>query len=181
MMARRSFIALGLSIWLAACSDNDLPKVEDVIKAGETPTEVSTHVDLVYTDSAKLKAQLKARRMIRYLSNTEPKIEMPLGLNVNFFDDHGNINSRLRADYGIRYTNKNLTKVTGDVNVVNLKGDTLYTEELFWQEDKERIYSNKFVKVRTKDEIILAEGFESDIKFEDYTFTKVRGILSVKE
>lgn len=166
---------------LASCRDNDLPKVEDVIKAGSVPTEVSTQIDLIYSDSARMKARLKAPMMIRYLSETAPRVEMPRGLNVDFFDPEGNVSSHLNADYGIRYVNKNLTKVTGDVKVVNLSGDSLSTEELYWEEDKERIYSNKFVKVKKKDEIIIAEGFESDVRFENYIFKKVKGIIAVKE
>jgi LPS export ABC transporter protein LptC len=173
-------IVLGLLL-LASCRDNDLPKVEEVIKAGTVPTEVSTDVDLIYTDSAQLKARLDAPKMVRYLSETNPRIEMPNGMHVNFYDAYGNVNSSLRANYGIRFMNKNLTKVTGDVIVVNLAGDTLSTEELYWQEDKERIYSDKFVKVTKKDEIIVAEGFESDVKFQNYIFKKVKGIISVKQ
>lgn len=166
---------------LASCRDNDLRKVEDVIKAGSVPTEVSTNIDLIYSDSAVIKARLNAKEMIRYLSETNPRVEMPKGVHVKFYDAYGKVNSSLRADYGIRFMNKNLTKVTGDVIVVNLAGDTLSTEELYWQEDKERIYSEKYVKVTKKDEIIVAEGFESDTKFENYKFTKVKGIISVKQ
>src|SRR5687767_10855895 len=95
-----------------ACRDNDLPKVEDVIKAGEIPTEKSTFIDLIYTDSAKLKARMKAPLMIRYISDVDPKVEMPRGLHITFHDPSGRVNSYLKAGYGIRYINKNLTKVT---------------------------------------------------------------------
>jgi LPS export ABC transporter protein LptC len=180
-MTRHILLCLLGMLLLAACRDNDLPKVEDVIKAGTVPTEVSTGIDLVYSDSGLTKAHLKAPMMIRYLSESDPRVEMPRGLTVDFYDNYGRVNSHLKADYGIRYVNKNLTKVTGDVNVVNINGDSLSTEELFWEEDKERIYSKKFVKVTKKDEIIIAEGFQSDPQFKNYSFDHVKGIISVKE
>ena len=164
-----------------ACKKNDLKQVEELSKAKTIPVEISTGIEVIYTDSALLKAKLKAPLMKRYLSEEDPKIEMPKGVFVEFFDKAGNVNSRLRGDYGIRFLNKNLTKVSGDVEVINLQGDTMNTEELWWDEMKEKVYSQKFVKVKSKDEIILAEGFESDITFSKYTFYKIKGIIAIKQ
>ncbi|RYD78945.1 MAG: LPS export ABC transporter periplasmic protein LptC [Sphingobacteriales bacterium] len=164
-----------------ACDKNDLKQVEELSKAKTIPVEVSTGIDVIYTDSALLKARLKAPEMRRYLSEEDPKIEMPKGVYVEFYDKAGAVNSRLRGDYGIRFLSKNLTKITGDVEVINLKGDTMNTEELWWDETKEKVYSQKFVKVKTKDEIILAEGFESDVTFSKYTFYKIKGVIAVKD
>ncbi len=163
-----------------SCVKNDLKQVEELSRK-EVPVEISTGIEVIYTDSALLKAKLKAPEMRRYLSEEDPKLEMPKGLYVEFFDKSGNVNSRLRGDYGIRFINKNLTKVTGDVEVVNLQGDTMNTEELWWDETTEKVYSQKFVKVKSKEEIILAEGFESDVTFTKYTFYKIKGIIAVKE
>ncbi|MGZ5244033.1 MAG: LPS export ABC transporter periplasmic protein LptC [Bacteroidia bacterium] len=164
-----------------SCAKNDLKQVEELSKAKTIPVEISTGIEVIYTDSARLKAKLKAPEMRRYLSDEDPKLEMPKGVYVEFYDKNGNVNSRLRGDYGIRFINKNLTKVTGDVEVVNLQGDTLNTEELWWDENTEKVYSQQQVKVKSKEEIIISQGFESDVTFTKYTFYKIKGIISVKE
>ena len=175
-------ICMGLAmLCFFSCVKNDLKQVEELSKAKEVPVEVSTGIEVVYTDSARLKAKLKAPEMRRYLSEEDPKLEMPKGVFVEFFDKSGNVNSRLRGDYGIRFLNKNLTKVTGDVEVVNLQGDTMNTEELWWDENTEKVYSQQQVKVKSKDEIIISQGFESDVTFTKYTFYKIKGIIAVKE
>ena len=171
-----SFILL-LTISLSSCIKNDLKEVEEITK-DRTPAEVSTTIEAVYSDSAKVKAKLNAPEMIRTITKA-PTIEMRKGLAVIFYENELAEKSRLRANYGIRYLTTGITKVSGDVQVTNIKGDTMNTEELFWNEPKQKIYSNKFVKVKTKDEIILSEGFESDVGFNDYTFFKVRGRVPV--
>jgi LPS export ABC transporter protein LptC len=157
---------------------NDIAKVNALTKA-VPPTEVATGVEVIYSDSAVIKAKLNTPKMIRYISN-DPVMEMPNGLNVLFYDKAFNVNSKLRSNYGIRYVVKHLTILRGNVVVVNAKGDTMNTEELVWHEDKDKRVSDHFVKVKTKDEIILAQGFESDLNFTHYTFYKIKGTIKVK-
>jgi LPS export ABC transporter protein LptC len=167
-------------LWLSSCRDNDLKEIEILVGNKTAPAETSTGVEIIYSDSAKVKAKLNAAEMERY-TNENPRLELSKGLKIQFFDTMLHVTSYLTANRGTRYTNKGLTELRGNVHVVNLKGDTMDTEELFWNEQTNRIYSNKFVKVKTKAEVILAEGFESDITFSKYTFYKIKGIISVKE
>src|SRR5688572_3940623 len=100
-------VYMGLAIvCFFSCAKNDLKQVEELSKAKEIPVEVSTGIEVIYTDSARLKAKLKAPEMRRYLSDEDPKLEMRKGVFVEFFDKNGNVNSRLRGDYGIRFLNK---------------------------------------------------------------------------
>ena len=170
-------IGLAANLVFASCHKND-PKVVEDITSKNTPTEVSINVETIYSDSAKVKAKLTAPKMVRYLTN-DPAIEMPKGLNVQFYDDLLNVKSWMRADYGIRHLNTNLTKVTGNVQVRNVKGDSLNTEEMFWDERKEKVYGNKQVTVRTKTQVIIADGFESNIAFTDYSFHNIKGIIEL--
>jgi len=165
-------------VLLASCEKNDLKKVASFTGKDTIPSQIATDVTIIYSDSAKVKARLTAPKMIQYITGDEA-VEMPIGLNVLFYNDSLQPNSSLRADYGIRYPNKYLVKVTGNVVVSNTKGDTLHTEELFWDENRNIIYSNTFVKVREPDKIILAEGFTSDVTFLHYTFKKVKGTFSI--
>lgn len=166
--------------FLYSCRDNDLNVVESLTGNMATPAEISTGVEMIYSDSAKVKAKLNAPEMLRFTIDN-PRIELNKGLKIEFYDSALRVTSYLQANRGIRYTDKALTELRGNVHVVTLKGDTLDTEELFWNERTNKVHSTKFVKVKTKSEVILAEGFESDITFNKYTFYKIKGIISVKD
>ncbi len=153
---------------------NEIAKVNALSNA--IPKEIASDVEVLYSDSAKVKAKLKTPQMIRYISE-DPVMEMPKGLHVQFFDNNLNENATLRANYGIRYIKKSQTIVRGNVVIVNTEGETINTEELIWDEAKDSVKSDKFIKIRKKDEIILAQGFISDLTFTHYKFFHLKGTI----
>jgi hypothetical protein len=68
-----------------------------------------------------------------------------------------------------------------DVILVNVKGDTLRTEELFWDETEQKIYSNQSVRITTPDELILGKGFESNLDFTRYKIHQISGVMSLNK
>jgi LPS export ABC transporter protein LptC len=174
------FFLFLLPFIFTSCKNTDMEQVEAVTSEKRMPLETARNVEILYSDSAKIKARLTAPVLVR-LAADEQIMEMPEGIEVNFYDENLEINSMLRANYGIRYMGRRLTEVKDDVFVFNIQGDTLNTEHLFWDEKLEKIYSDQMVRVRTEDEIIFAEGFESDPSFTNYKFYKIRGTIRIKD
>ncbi|PSR05344.1 MAG: LPS export ABC transporter periplasmic protein LptC, partial [Bacteroidetes bacterium SW_11_45_7] len=83
-------------------------------------------------------------------------------------------------DYGIAYEDRDEMTVRDNVVVINTKGEKLNTEELIWEREKEKIYSDKFVKVKREDEIIMGKGLVSNQKFTEYTIKDIRGTINVE-
>ncbi|MDZ4839668.1 MAG: LPS export ABC transporter periplasmic protein LptC [Bacteroidota bacterium] len=156
-----------------ACKKNDVNEVNQK-SVKEIPKEVSTDVEILYSDSGIVKARLKTKKMIRTLSD-DPTLEMKDGLVVKFYEAGFVEKSKLTANRGIRNINTGVTVVYGDVVVGTPSGDTLSSEELNWNQAKAEVSTDKMVKIKTKKEIIIAEGFKSDIGFKNYEFYKVRG------
>ena len=119
--------------------------------------------------------------MIRYISDTNPLLELPKTLQIQFYDPNQVPDAHLRANYGLRIINKNKTILKGNVVVVNQLGDTFKSEELIWLQDKKKVYTKKFVRVKTARDIVLAEGFESNESFTKYKFYKVKATILIKE
>ena len=68
-----------------------------------------------------------------------------------------------------------------NVIVTNKDGDQLNTEQLIWDQAKQTIFSEEFVKITTKEEIIYGDGFESNENFTQYRIKHIKGIISVEE
>ena len=62
-----------------------------------------------------------------------------------------------------------------NVVVINVEGDTLYTEHLIWDGEKEIIFTDDPVEIRTKDDIIFGDGLEANQSFTKYTIKNPRG------
>ena len=62
-----------------------------------------------------------------------------------------------------------------------LKGEKFDTELLFWDQNKQKVYSDKEVRIEQPDQIIYAVGFESNEQLTKYTFFKTNGIFYIDE
>jgi hypothetical protein len=54
------------------------------------------------------------------------------------------------------------------------------TEQLTWDQRREMIYTDKFIKIKTADEILYGTGFESNQNFTRYRIKNLNGRVSIK-
>ena len=63
------------------------------------------------------------------------------------------------CSYAIYYTEEGLWHAKGDVEAKNLEeGTILNTEELFWNEQEQRIYNDVYTRVREGDNVMYGKG-----------------------
>lgn len=167
-------------LFLSSC-ENDVQEVKKLNTVDTEPLEIQEDLKLEYSDSSYTRLLLKAPRAETYSHLEEPYRLFPKGINVKFYDFYGRENSRLKANYAKEFIRQRLWEAKGDVVVVNKKGEQLNTELLFWDEKREKIYSDAFVKITTKDQIIKGTGFEADQDFSDYEITDVSGVIYLNE
>jgi LPS export ABC transporter protein LptC len=106
-----------------------------------------------------------------------PYTEFTEGLKVDFYNDSLRVTSWLTANYGIRYESDGKTVLKNDVQVLNENNEHLSTEELIWDERKHIIYTEKFVKITTPDQVIYGEGMEADEQLTTYRIKKPQGTI----
>ncbi len=89
--------------------------------------------------------------------------------------------ARLRANYAIFYSERNLWEVKGNVVVETGDDRELYTEQLFWNAKTKRIYSNVDTKIVQNGgrDVFYGEGLESDDALRDWRFRKMTGRMEV--
>ena len=174
----RSIIVLGIMM-LFACS-NDMETVSVISEEENMPVDKAKDVDITYTDSGKVKMRLSTKLMETYEAE-EPYIEMPKGINVKFFDSKGNVKSTLSANYAISYEKSQIMEARNDVVVVNAEDEKLNTEHLIWNQKKNKIISDEFVKITTEDKILFGEGLEADEQMDNYTILNPTGTIYLDE
>lgn len=164
---------------MALCScKNKMEDIEAITFVDTFPQETVKNVEIIYSDSAKVKAILKAPLYKRYVGKN-PYIEMPKGVNVIFYDSIMRVKTHLTAKYAIKYDKKNVMEAKNDVVVVNEKGEKLNTEKLIWDENRRKIYTDVFVKITTNDKIIYGEGMDADDSFLKWKIQKVSGTFYI--
>ncbi|NUM31686.1 MAG: LPS export ABC transporter periplasmic protein LptC [Bacteroidetes bacterium] len=171
------FIAFGA---IVACAP-DKEKLKKVRKIKtEIGVEKATEVTINYTDSGNLRAKIYSPLIEHYQQKAEPYSEMKKGVKGFFYNNYGKIESSLTAEYAISYETRRIVVVKNNVKVLNMRGEELETEKLIWDQQKEKIYTDKFVKIKTPDEILYGNGLESNQSFTRYRINKLRGRITVK-
>lgn len=132
--------------------ENDQGEI-DAWTRKEVMVEEVINVNMLFSQNGNMKANLKAPLMLRYQSDTV-LIEFPKTLHVDFFDSAGKRESWLDARYGKYFESLNKVLLRDSVKVINSKGDTLSTSELWWDQAAKRFFTDSVVRIITKDKYI---------------------------
>ena len=171
-------LLMGCFFIVTSC-ENDQNEVDKLFKK-KIAIEEAKKVESYLSQSGKVKAKLTAPYMLRYQADS-PYIEFPRTLHVDFYDDSTKIESTVDALYAkyIEYDHKVLLR--DSVLVQSIKnGDTLRTQELWWDQDKQEFYTDKPAHVYQRDKIIFAKnGLRAAQNLTSYTFFNSSGPMLV--
>lgn len=156
------------------------------LRAYEEEQERSTmsayDVHTVVTDSGFYKYEFETPEMHQYDNVESAYTDFPGGLSFKMYGQKGTkVTSRIRCNNAKFYKQKNLWELNNDVEAHTEKGDVLNTEQMFWDATAGKIYSDKFVKITTKGQMITGRGFESDDRMSKYVIKRPGGEIEVEE
>lgn len=166
------------SLFLLSSCKNDLDSVAAVDLHAEGPDRTSTDVEYFYSDSAIVRNRLRAARVEEYMTKPE-RTELSGGIELVFFTVGGAEGSKLTAQRGTIRSAERLMRVAGDVVFVNVKGETLRTEELHWVQDSAIIRTDKPVTIERKQDVIHGQGLRAAEDFSRYTISRPVGNFAV--
>jgi len=126
--------------------ENDITEVREMAKKSVN-VEIGTNIDSYLSLEGKAKAHLTAPKIIRYVGEGPRRSEFPNRLHVDFFNDSNKIESRIDAQYGIYNENDQKVLLKNNVVATNIYGDTLFTDELWWDQIAEKFYTDKKVTI----------------------------------
>lgn len=171
----------GIILFTISCK-NDIETI-NALFGPEKPTMVYTNVSFEYTDTAKLEAKLNTSLLEYYVNNEDPYYEFPEGLEVIFYGDNNEVKSVITSKYGIYKKNDELFEVRDSVVAKDLEaGQTVETEQMFWNQAKKRIYSGVFTKISNEDGVHFGEnGFEASQDLSYYRLIGSTGKMRMKD
>jgi len=137
-------------------------------------------VTIIYSLGDKTKAKLTAPYMLHH-QETTPYVEFTKTLHADFFDDSLRIESKMNAHYGKYMEEESKVFLKDSVVVFNVKGDTLYCNELYWDRSKtgREFYTDKPVRIRTPSQIIDGDGLDAPQDFKSWHIINGRGYVRI--
>lgn len=163
-------------VFLLAC-END---VNDVKAFGKKlpGIEEGKNIESFLSQNGKIGAKLTAPLLLRYQGDSARKTEFPNSLFVEFYDDSMKVESKLSAKYGRYLQNESKVYLRDQVVIYNVKGDTLYCDELYWDQNLAQFYTSTPVTLIQnypyKQKGRYANGFRSNQDLTDITFFNIQ-------
>lgn len=172
-----SAVLLTGTVLLLSCEKKREVLKELTIK--ELPSLSARNIETMYSDSGKVTLVVRSPLINQYTGGDEPHTLFPEGLTVLFYDKKTEPQASISSKYA-RYTEKDkLWELRDSVVAVNTEGDILETELLFWSEPRESVWSDRFVRITGKDQIIMGTGFESDPRLTKWKIKNVSATIYI--
>lgn len=159
--------ALFIGCFFVSSCENDIRDVQNLNKKAIN-VEEGKQIESYLSENGKVKAKLTAPLMLSYQGDTA-KVEFPKSLHVEFYNDSTRIESKLSANFGRYLQGENKVYLRDNVVVFNMKGDTLFCKELYWDQSKAIFYSNKNVIVNRPTGKTYGKGLVADQNFKSST------------
>jgi len=137
---------------------NDLDTIQKVTYDPKAPNETSTNLEVLYTDSGYARVKIFAKLAETY---TVPKhiSKFKDGVEVDFFSEKGEVVSKLTALYGEIDFESGLITVRDSVVLRNLaKKQTMETEQLFYNQTTDTIYTQNYVICKKEGKGVIGRG-----------------------
>ncbi len=164
-----------------SCNNDDKPRVDAFDDRASTPVLLADSVTTLISDSGITRYRIKAMRWEIYDKAQPPYWEFPNGVYLERFSQTLETEASLEADYAHYNEEEQLWELYGHVKALNMEGETFETEQLFWNQKTERVYSDSLIRITRATSVITGIGFESNQTMTKYTIHLPQGIFPIKE
>ncbi len=173
-----TFALVFLTAVLFSCGNSD--KELNEYNSKSLGIEEIKNADINYTLGGRAKAKLRSPLMLR-VQESNPYVEFPKTLHVDFFNEKGEVESRLDALYGKYFDQESKVFLKDSIKVINILGDTLYCNELWWDRSRvgKEFYTDKPVRIRKKSGWTNGTGMESAQDFKNWVIINPVGVTNI--
>ncbi|MFL5787309.1 MAG: LPS export ABC transporter periplasmic protein LptC [Flavisolibacter sp.] len=160
--------------------ENDQKTINELTQIRKT-VEEARGIQTFFSQNGRMRSKLISPLMYHYVSDSS-YFEFPNSLHVDFFDSAGKIESHLDALYGKYFENQNKVYLRDSVFVFNTKGDSLWSPDLWWDQNAQKFYTDKKVRIhKSGDRIYGGQGLEANQDLTDINIKQITGIVNVAD
>lgn len=139
------------------------------------PSMHTDSVRMLVSDSGLIKYKMTAKIWDVFDEAKDPYWFFPQGGYLEKFDTAFVVVFTIKADTVWNYTRRKLWRLKGNVFARNIVGETFSGDEFFWNQQEQKIYSNKLVEVNRPEKgvLIARNGMVANQQMTAYEFMEV--------
>ena len=166
---------------LCGCSEGKQDSIALSADPEKFPTLRTVNVDSYVSDSSYTRYRITSPLWLMFEEAKEPHWSFPKGIYAVRFDNSMNENGSFTADSATYLSQRRMWRFDRNVRMLNNLGDKFLTQQLFWDQAKEKLYSDSFIHIERADRIIEGYGFESNQDMTEYTIRRPTGIFPTSQ
>ena len=167
-------VALALAV---SCADKKQETIDLSADPETFPTLKTVNVDSYVSDSTYTRYHITTPLWLMYEEAAEPHWNFPGGLFIVQFNDSMQESGIFTADTATYFSLKKIWRFDRNVRMLNINGDKFLTQQLFWDQNSRKIYSDSFIHIERSDRILEGVGFESNQEMTEYIIRRPTGIF----
>lgn len=168
-------------IFHSSCNKNENEKII-AIECSDSIAVMSTFdVNTIVSDSGRISYKIIADEWRIYDKRNPPHWAFERGVYLEKYDREMNIEATVKCDTAYYYSEMKLWKLIGNVNIKNTNNEKFYTHLMYWDQDKEKIYSDAYIKIEQTDHITEGTGFSANQNLTVWQINNTKGIFTIEE
>lgn len=183
MRFSRIILLMIIGLLLVAVGCKEEKKVD--VAAGLNPEKMATmttkNVSTLISDSGVIQYKIVSPLWKVYDQIDTPYWIFPAGLYLQKYDRAFNVIATVAADSARYFKDRKLWKLMGRVELTKAPKDLFQSEELYWDQTSNKIYSDSFIHIETATHVLEGIGFISNDKLTEYRVIKPMGIFPVNK
>ncbi len=154
--------------------ESNFKEVQKINFSEFVPSSDADMVNLKYTDSGRITAVLVSTKMLDYASVEFPFTEFPKGIDVTLYDKKSK-KTFIKSNYAISYKGTNIIDLQGKVRIFTEQGQTLETEQLYFDQKNEWFFTERRFKLTDPKGVSNGQGIDFSRDFKVINSQKITG------
>jgi LPS export ABC transporter protein LptC len=169
-----------LTVTLFFGCESNFKDVQKINFSEFVPGSDADTVDIKYTDSGRITAVLKSRKMLDFSNLDFPFTEFPKGIDVTLYDKKEK-RTFIRSNYAVSYKQTNIIDLQGKVKITSETGQMLETEQLYFDQKNEWFYTERKFKLTDAKGVSYGQGVDFSKDFKVINSQRVSGEMESDE
>lgn len=176
-----ALMAIVVLILHSSCS-SDSKSAAPVIESSDSLAVMSTYgVSTLISDSGRISYRIDADEWRIFHKRNPPYWAFEKGVYLEKYDREMNVEATIKCDTAYYFNEQKLWKLIGNVNIKNPKNERFYTNLMYWNQEKELIYSDSYIKIEQADQITEGVGFSANQDLSVWQIKNTKGIYAIEE
>lgn len=173
--------AVVVLIFLFSCSGGTNRAESDIVASDSTAVMSTYGVTTLISDSGRISYKIEAEEWSIFNKRRPPYWSFEKGLYLEKYDRNMNIEATVKCDTAYYFNEDKLWKLLGNIDIKNSKNEKFLTDTLYWDQGKEMIYSDAYIRIEQGDQITEGYGFSSNQNLSVWQIKNTKGIYAIEE